>query len=125
MNAEKDVTDKELKHLISQKLKQLRKKSGKTLEETAQDLDLDYSIFYNLYNGRRLPRLTTLVKLSRRYGLPVEYWFKDLARMPPKNTTWVERRAVEFNLLKNFNRLDKQTRKVMSRILQKLGKGRG
>jgi transcriptional regulator with XRE-family HTH domain len=111
----KDI-EKKLKALISTKLQQIKKDSGVSLEKMAETLSLDYSVFYHLYTGAYLPRLTTLWQISKIYNIPIEDWFKDLdfakKAKPDKN-------SLEFSVLYNFRQLDDTARTVFAKILQR------
>jgi transcriptional regulator with XRE-family HTH domain len=112
---DKDI-EKKLKALISTKLQQIKKDSGASLEKMAESLSLDYSVFYHLYAGDYLPRLTTLWQISRIYDIPIEDWFKELdfAKKAKQN-----KNSLEFSVLHNFRQLDDTTKSVFAKILQR------
>jgi DNA-binding XRE family transcriptional regulator len=111
----KDI-EKKLKSLISTKLQQIKKDSDVSLEKMAESLSLDYSVFYHLYKGAYLPRLTTLWQISRIYNIPIEDWFKELdfAKKAKLN-----KNSLEFSVLHNFRQLDDTTKAVFAKILQR------
>ncbi|MDR1996898.1 MAG: helix-turn-helix transcriptional regulator [Candidatus Margulisbacteria bacterium] len=111
-----DDVEKKLKSLISTKLQQIRKGSGDSLEKMAEALSLDYSVFYHLYKGAYLPRLTTLWRISRFYNIPIEDWFKELdfaQKAAP------DHHSLEFSVLHNFRQLDATTKDIFAKILQR------
>ena len=111
----KDV-EKKLKSLISTKLQQIRKSRGDSLEKMAESLSLDYSVFYHLYNGDYLPRLTTLWQISKSYNIPIEDWFKELDFTKRAGQ---DKSSLEFSVLHNFRQLDETTKDVFAKILQR------
>ncbi|GBR77165.1 helix-turn-helix XRE-family transcriptional regulators, partial [Candidatus Termititenax persephonae] len=111
----KDI-EKKLKSLISAKLQQIRHGNGETLEKMAETLSLDYSVFYHLYKGSYLPRLTTLWQISKIYNIPVEDWFKELDF---EKKVKADKNSLEFSLLHNFRKLDVKTKSVFAKILQR------
>jgi transcriptional regulator with XRE-family HTH domain len=111
------VNDAELKALFSKKLQLLRRHSRKTIEETADFLDLEYAQYYRLLKGYRLPHLVTLFNISRAYGLDLNWWFKELSETERKNVLLKES-AAEAKLLRGFSRLDKKAKNFAQKILQ-------
>ena len=80
---DKEITNEELKELISQKLALLRQNSRQTVEATAFDLGMDYSEYYRLLRGERLPHLRTLLRINKKYGISMDWWFNKLEGKPP------------------------------------------
>ncbi|MDR1114380.1 MAG: hypothetical protein LBL50_04750 [Candidatus Margulisbacteria bacterium] len=111
----KDI-EKKLKALISTKLQQIKKDSGDSLEKMAEALSLDYSVFYHLYKGTYLPRLTTLWQISRIYNIPIEDWFKELDFTKKAKQ---DKHSLEFSVLHNFRQLDDAAKNVFAKILQR------
>lgn len=111
--------DNQLKSLISKKLRQLRENSKETLEKTADFLDLNYSQYYRLWQGTQLPHLATLVKINRAYGLDMNWWFEDF--IPPAEISRdINKKAMEKELLVNFNKLDPRSKKILQKILKNM-----
>ncbi|MDR1114039.1 MAG: hypothetical protein LBL50_02990 [Candidatus Margulisbacteria bacterium] len=111
------INDAELKALFSKKLQLLRRNSRKTIEETADFLDLEYAQYYRLLQGQRLPHLVTLFNISKAYGLDLNWWFKELSESERKNAATKES-AAEAQLLRGFSRLDKKAKNFAQKILQ-------
>ncbi|GBR74898.1 helix-turn-helix XRE-family transcriptional regulators [Candidatus Termititenax aidoneus] len=116
--------EQNLKSLISKKLEQLRSKNHKTLEESADFLDLDYAQYYRLLKGRQLPHLATLIRINQAYGLDMNWWFKDLAKTKPKIAARAVSPANEQELLERIGRLDHKSRKILLKMLRQLTSGR-
>ena len=110
--------EKELKTLISGKLKQIRKDSGHSIEKMAVEIGLDYSSFYKVYSGKNLPRLVTLFQISHVYGIPVEFWFKTLQKYTSNEKENVEQKIREFDILQVFDKLDVNISEVILKLLK-------
>jgi transcriptional regulator with XRE-family HTH domain len=119
------TVEQNLKSLISKKLGQLRSKNHKTLEESANFLDLDYAQYYRLLKGRQLPHLATLIRINQAYGLDMNWWFKDFAKSKPKVTVRAVPQANEQELLERFSRLDHKSRKILLKMLRRFTGGQG
>jgi transcriptional regulator with XRE-family HTH domain len=116
------ITDKDIKKLLSKKLEQLRKKTGKTIEDTAMDLSLDYSLYFHLLRGKRLPRLTTLLNINACYGLTLDWWFKELVKPAPSSKVQLDKKIAEFQLLNSFNKLDHKCQRLILKMFGNLSK---
>ncbi|MDR1997598.1 MAG: helix-turn-helix domain-containing protein [Candidatus Margulisbacteria bacterium] len=105
------VTDKELKLLISKRLNQLKQQSGKTVEQTAEDLDIDYSQYFNLLRGKRLAKLTTLVNIANAYDLELDWFVREKTgdKIRGKVNTW--------RLLSGFNKLSPEVQDFVLKVL--------
>jgi transcriptional regulator with XRE-family HTH domain len=121
---EKEISNTELKNLFSQKLNWLHKKHKKGIEEAALDLNLDYAQYYMLLKGKRLPQLRTLVNINKLYGLSMEWWFRELDKIKPKDAEKLEKKITEFELISSFNKLDKNAQAVVLRLLKNYHKER-
>jgi transcriptional regulator with XRE-family HTH domain len=115
---DESVLEKELKTLISKKLKQIRKENGNSLEKMAESFDLDYSVFYNIYTGLYLPRLTTLVRISTAYGVPLDFWIKGSEKISTRDQEKFQKKFIDFDLLQVFHRLEDEAKPVLLRILK-------
>jgi transcriptional regulator with XRE-family HTH domain len=73
--------EKELKLAISRELKRLRRQDDCSLERMAEKVGLEYSSLYNIYSGRNLPQLTTLIQISQTYNIPIDFWFKNIKQL--------------------------------------------
>jgi transcriptional regulator with XRE-family HTH domain len=119
------AVEQNLKTLISKKLGQLRSKNHKTLEESADFLDLDYAQYYRLLKGRQLPHLATLMRVNQAYGLDMNWWFKDFAKTKPPAAGRTVPPANAQELLERFSRLDHKSRKILLKMLRRLTCGEG
>lgn len=115
---DKAIAEKELKTLISGKLKEIRKDSGHSIEKMAAEIGLDYSSFYKVYSGYNLPRLITLYQISNIYGIPVEFWFSTLQKYTVKKKDTIEQKMREYDILQIFNKLDADTAQVILKVLK-------
>ncbi|MDR1113829.1 MAG: hypothetical protein LBL50_01910 [Candidatus Margulisbacteria bacterium] len=115
---DKAAIEKELKLLISGKLQLIKKQSGASLEKMAEEVGLEYASFYNIYKGLNLPRLVTLFQISRRYHLPVEFWFKKAEALAGREEAGLRRKPAESELVQLFNELDPGAKKVLKKMLK-------
>ena len=111
---------KNLKEIVSRKLTQLLKNSGKTLEASAYDLNMPLSQYYRLLKGQCLPLLPTFLNISRVYGVSLDWWFTN--NEPPKPQNEIKRNLLEYKLLKTFKKLDGKAQKSALVILNTLAK---
>ncbi|MDR1453361.1 MAG: hypothetical protein LBJ25_05250 [Candidatus Margulisbacteria bacterium] len=119
------AVEQNLKSLISKKLGQLRSKNHKTLEESADFLDLDYAQYCRLLKGQQLPHLATLMRINQAYGLDMNWWFKDFAKTKPKIPARAVPRVNEQELLERFSQLDHKSRKILLKMLRRFTGGQG
>jgi len=99
-------------------LRQLRKNNGSTLEESAYFLQLDYAQYYRILHGQTLPQLDTFIKISRAYGLDLNWWFKDTPKIlspPPVGRE-------EFAVLTAYQKLDNRGKTFVRKMLKNLVK---
>ena len=108
-----EITNEYLKKLFSQKLALLRKVSKQTMEATADSLDMDVSEYYMLLSGKRLPHIKTLFRINEKYGLTMDWWFKEI-RETGKTDTRTE--AIQSELLRNLRKLDKRDKETLLNI---------
>jgi transcriptional regulator with XRE-family HTH domain len=113
------AVEQNLKTLISKKLGQLRSKNHKTLEESADFLDLDYAQYYRLLKGQQLPHLATLIRINQAYGLDMNWWFKDFAKTKLQTAHAVPPASAQ-ELLERFSQLDHKSRKILLKMLRRL-----
>jgi transcriptional regulator with XRE-family HTH domain len=111
---------KPLKEIISRKLTFLLKKSGKTLNTTADDLQMPLSQYYRLLKGQRLPLLPTFVHISRAYGMSLDWWFKDIESRPKQIET--AENPIEYQLFKTLKGFDPRGQKIALALLKTLAK---
>ncbi|MDR1113684.1 MAG: helix-turn-helix domain-containing protein [Candidatus Margulisbacteria bacterium] len=112
----------ELKKLISKKLTLLLKSSGKTIEATAYELGMDFSQYYRLLKGQRMPLLPTLLRINKIYGVTMNWWFEDVDKIPERLTK-TNKNPLEFQLLNTFKKLNCKTQKTAVAVLKALAKG--
>ncbi|MDR1997127.1 MAG: helix-turn-helix transcriptional regulator [Candidatus Margulisbacteria bacterium] len=113
------IIEQELKAVISGKLKQIRADNDHSIEKMAEETDLEYTAFYNIYSGRNLPRLPTLIQISQTYAIPMEFWFRNITELkPPEKKENIHRSGLELDILRVFARLDAVTRDVILKILK-------
>ena len=117
----KAISDDELKLLISKKLRQLRAQSQKTIEETANDLDLDITQYMRLLKGVRLPHLATLVNINKLYGLNMDWWFTEMLDNK-KDKNKITNRHLEFELLSSFRKLSLSQKELLLGMINNLPK---
>ena len=55
-----------------EKLKELQKKSNKTIQENAQNLGLPFSTYNNYLVGTREPKIELLIKMANYFGCSVD-----------------------------------------------------
>jgi transcriptional regulator with XRE-family HTH domain len=115
---DKSNLEKELKILISSKLKQIRKQSGNTIEQMAEEIGIEYTNFWNLYSGVNLPRLTTLFQMSKTYDFPINYWFEGLEKLTAEEKSAARKKTKLANMLNVYQRLDENTQDVVLKILK-------
>jgi transcriptional regulator with XRE-family HTH domain len=117
------LSNEQLKKLLSRKLSLLRKKSGKTIEATADSLDMDFSEYYRMLRGKNLPQLRTLLRFSKRYGVTLDWWFKELRKIPPEiseNIKRLHRKNIESKVLNALRQLDTRHQEVVLDTVQSL-----
>jgi transcriptional regulator with XRE-family HTH domain len=109
---------KPLKEVISQKLTFLLKKSGKTLNTTANDLHMPLSQYYRLLKGQRLPLLPTFVQISKAYGRSLDWWFEDI--LPEQIEA--AKNPTEDQLFRTLKSFDARGQKIALALLRTLAK---
>jgi transcriptional regulator with XRE-family HTH domain len=107
-----DISNDYLKKLFSRKLALLRETSAQTMEAVAESLDMDVSAYYMLLSGKRLPHIKTLLRLNRKYGVTMDWWFKELQETSSNKTnTRIE--AIAAETLNNLRKLDSKGQKIL------------
>ncbi|MDR1324151.1 MAG: helix-turn-helix domain-containing protein [Candidatus Margulisbacteria bacterium] len=101
---DKGLTNTELKKFLSKKLEGLRKHSGQTIEATADSLDMAVSEYFRFLKGQRLPHLLTLLRLSKKYGVTLDWWFNELDALPGNKVAFRQKtfELRVLSLLKKF-----------------------
>ena len=114
-------SDADIKKIISEKLQQLREKSQKTLEKTAQELNLDVTQYQRLLKGDRLPRLDTMININKAYNLSLDWWFGEFYGKSVDKSTIINN-ALITELVENFNNLDSNYQEAVLGMIANLGK---
>jgi transcriptional regulator with XRE-family HTH domain len=117
------ITARDLKLLISKKLRLLRERSKKTLENSAEDLNLDYAQYCRMLKGTALPHLVTLAKINKFYNLDMNWWFKE-PRGCAQDKVRVREKTLEFELISSFQKLDIRTKEIVLEMINNLSKKR-
>jgi transcriptional regulator with XRE-family HTH domain len=113
---DKSSIERELKLLISGKLKKIKAQTGSSLEKMADEIGIDYVSLYNVYKGVNLPRIVTLFQISQAYDLPLGFWFKEAERLAGRRKN--SRRREQAAALRLFDQLDTRNQKVMLKIMR-------
>jgi transcriptional regulator with XRE-family HTH domain len=116
-----DFTSADLKRIISRKLELLRQQSGQTIDNSAYELNMDRSEFFRILKGQRLPMLTSMVRISKKYGVNLDWWFEDTDKIPERNNK-AKYNPLEYQLLRTFNRLSGAAQKVVLATVKTLTK---
>ncbi|MDR1324026.1 MAG: helix-turn-helix transcriptional regulator [Candidatus Margulisbacteria bacterium] len=112
---DKDNIEKHLKKLISSKLKQIKKQRKMTIEQMAAEVGIEYSAFYNIYEGNALPRLATLYAISSLYDLPIEFLFKDISIEKQSD---IIQKIDNVDLVQTYRKLDNETQRVLLSLMK-------
>jgi transcriptional regulator with XRE-family HTH domain len=107
-----EINNEHLKKLFSRKLALLRETSAQTMEAAADSLDMDVSAYYMLLSGKRLPHIKTLLRLNRKYGVTMDWWFKELHETSSRKTD-TRTEAVASEILNNLHKLDAKGQKTL------------
>jgi transcriptional regulator with XRE-family HTH domain len=119
---DKELTNAELKKLLSKKLETLRKHSGQTIEATADSLDMAVSEYFRFLKGQRLPHLLTLLRLSKKYGVTLDWWFNELDALPAGNKAAFRRKTFELRTLSLLKKFSPATQNAALDVLAALAK---
>jgi transcriptional regulator with XRE-family HTH domain len=115
---DKTSVEKELKALIGGKLKRICQEQSLTLENMADQTGLDYTSFYRIYSGANLPKLITLLQISKTYAIPMEYWFKDIENFDAVRKNKIKQKMADLDLMQVFQKLDGSARKIIVQMLK-------
>jgi transcriptional regulator with XRE-family HTH domain len=116
-----DFTSDDLKRLISRKLELLRQQSGQTIEASAMELNMDRSEFFRILKGQRLPMLTSMVRISKKYGVSLDWWFEDTDKIPKRQNKAMYA-PQEYQMLKTFKKLNDRAQKTALDTLKVLAR---
>jgi transcriptional regulator with XRE-family HTH domain len=121
MSVEKELTNECLKKLLSKKLAFLRQKHKQTIEETALDLGMNFSEYYRLLKGDRLPHLLTLLKINHKYGLNMDWWFSSLNKLPGSPAA-LKQHSFERQVLRELKKVPPDLQKALLNMLKAFNK---
>lgn len=62
---------------LGTKMLAIRQETMWTQSEAAKQCDISTTSYCDLENGRNVPSVTTLLRLSKGFGVEVSYWFSD------------------------------------------------
>ncbi|MDR1453509.1 MAG: helix-turn-helix domain-containing protein [Candidatus Margulisbacteria bacterium] len=110
-----------LKKIISQKLAFLLKYSGKTIEATAYELGMDFSQYYRLLKGQRLPMLPTLLRVNKLYGVDMNWWFVDIGKAA-RPVIRHSGNPLEYQLVNSFKKLSRPAQKTAVSMLKAMAR---
>jgi transcriptional regulator with XRE-family HTH domain len=116
-----NFTNDDLKKIVSQKLELLRKQSGQTIDSAAAELDMDRSEFFRILKGQRLPMLRSIFRISKRYGVSLDWWFADVNELPER-TAVARKNPREYQLLKIFKNLPDRAQKTVLATVKTLAR---
>ncbi|MDR1997372.1 MAG: helix-turn-helix domain-containing protein [Candidatus Margulisbacteria bacterium] len=120
-----EITNEQLKKLLSYKLVMLREQSGQTVEATAASLDMDLSEYYRLLRGSNLPHLRTLLRISQKYNVTLDWWFDGLNTVSPqvaRNVERLRRKSLEEQLLSFLRALDTKLQEAVLDLARSLAR---
>ena len=116
-----DFTSEDIKQIISRKLELLRQQGGQTIDGAAAELNMDRSEFFRILKGQRLPMLTSMVRISKKYGVSLDWWFEDTDKIPERlNRARYSPR--EYQLLKIFKKLNDRAQNTVLATLKTLAR---
>lgn len=68
----------EFDHKIGDRMRELREKEGITAEEAANKLKMDYSLYCNYEDNKKIPTNSELVEIAKLYHSTINYLLKDM-----------------------------------------------
>lgn len=77
---------------ISNKLKEVRKGKGKTLQEIADDAGVTKSLVSQIENSRAIPSLPVMIGLIQALDIDLNIFFKDIIAKTPGNSVLVRKK---------------------------------
>jgi transcriptional regulator with XRE-family HTH domain len=96
----------QLKLHIGKRIKDLRLKTGLSIEELANEMGIAFPNYLYLEKGTKSgPRLETLCKVGDFYGVHLDYFFLDYTP-PLKHLTKFKNNGPEDKLLKEFRKMN-------------------
>ncbi|GBR74612.1 helix-turn-helix domain containing protein [Candidatus Termititenax aidoneus] len=115
-----DFTNADLKKIVSRKLELLRKQSGQTIDSAAAELEMDRSEFFRILKGKRLPMLRSMFRISKRYGVSMDWWFVGIDELPKRAVAGKNPR--EYQLLRIFKNLPERAQKTVLATVKTLAR---
>jgi transcriptional regulator with XRE-family HTH domain len=112
-----EITADILKKTFGEKLTLLRTESGETIEEAAFDLGLDPGDYFKFLKGKRLPHILTLMRISQKYEVSLDWWFGGLKNVP-KNKAQIRRCRLENQVSRIIHNLDDRLQKAALSMLK-------
>jgi transcriptional regulator with XRE-family HTH domain len=110
--------------LISENLKQLRKKKGLTQEQMAQEVGIKRSLLGAYEEGRAEPRIGTLLKFAELFSMPIEQIINNDQANEGKVTTTTKAQTTNGQKLKVLSiTTDRQGRENIELVPQKAAAG--
>ena len=106
-----------LKKTLGEKLSLLRQESGETIEEAAFGLGLDASDYFKFLKGKRLPHLLTLMRISQKYGVELNWWFNESDKIS-KSKTQIKNKMLEIQMARIISKLDPRMQKAALAMLK-------
>lgn len=67
---------------IGNKIRELRKKNGDSLEELGKKINFNYSNLSKIERGERSPSVELLEQIAKLYDVSVSYFFGDEGKLP-------------------------------------------
>lgn len=102
------------------KLKMLREKSGESMSETAEILNIAKSTYASYEYGKREPNIEMLTKIANHYNVSVDYLLgRPEAPEPPKNPIQ-EASQKERVALEKWLSLDGEKREAVLHVMQSI-----
>jgi transcriptional regulator with XRE-family HTH domain len=113
-------TNEELKKIVSRKLELLRQQNAQTIDSAAYELDMDRSEFFRILKGKRLPMLRSMFRISKKYGVSMDWWFEEVDRLPQHSV----KEPLKSHLLRAFKKLDPKSQSNIVIMIKALAKSK-
>ncbi|MDR2431408.1 MAG: helix-turn-helix domain-containing protein [Candidatus Margulisbacteria bacterium] len=107
----------DLRQVLAGRINRLLKLRGLSIEKASIEAELEYSNFYYITKGKKMPRVDTLLKIARGLNVPPEYFLRDMplkiGRQPkPKDNLLLNK------ILGELNRLDQSAKTFLLKTLK-------
>lgn len=111
--------------MINEKLKYLRKKSGKTQREMAKLLNISQNAYCKYELGTTEPNIQTIIELSKIFGVNLDFLMKE-----ENNETFTHAEELKPNQIitigrsgkKEIYELDEEDKELFDKLLEKYSK---